>query len=103
MKALTLITISMFIALGMMANDGVQSKELKERVYVKANADSKVIVVSQDEFENQSIRIYAPSGSLVYSKPQSVSETEVKELPITEEGDYWLVSSKDGAVTMMKL
>jgi len=103
MKALSL---SMLLALccgTLLASGGENNDEnLDTKIYLECCSDASTIVL-EEAAEALSIRIYAPSGDLVYSKAESEPVLKDTKINASEVGCYWVVCTSKEKVTTITL
>lgn len=102
MKALSLSLLLSLCYVSLSAAEDENVDGLAQKIAFKSNGETSYITLEEGVPE-LSIRIFSPSGSLVYSKPVSIQLKKDAKIAVEEDGDYWVVCTLNGEVTTMKL
>lgn len=102
MKALSLSLLLSLCYVSLSASESENEVPFSKKIVLKSDGSSSYISL-EEGLSELSIRIFSPSGSLVFSKAVSEPLGKDTKIAVEEDGDYWVVFSLHGEITKMKL
>ena len=102
MKTLSLLGLLLFGLQSSGAIEGEPSKGLATHVYFQCCGEDSVIVLDHAGLRDSTIRVFSPTGKLVYHSRTS-ERTDKENIMINENGAYWIMCSNGGEVRTLRL
>lgn len=102
MKTLSFLGLLLF---GLQSNGAIETgptDSLDAHVYFQCCGEDSVIVLNHAGLQDSTIRIFSPTGKLVYHS-RTNERTDKETIVINERGAYWIICSNKGVVRTLRL